>query len=102
MDKIKARIMGEMHQEGGMFLVSSFQVADRFIFAPESGIAKGELDWGNVFCCRGSLNISEIRVQHSQEAAPAECQLHFCGMFLVAPEDQRQSPFLHPFPFKHL
>ena len=97
MNKIKVRIMGEMHQEGDMFLVSSLQVADRFIFAPESGIAKGELHWGNVFCCRGSLNIAEIPLQHGPEAAPAECPLHFCGMFLVSPEQQRPLPFLYPF-----
>src|ERR1700692_5128319 len=70
MNKIKVRIVWEMHQEGRAFLVSSLQVADRFIFAPESGIAKGELHWGNVFCCRGSLIFAEIPLQHGREAAP--------------------------------
>src|ERR1700692_453913 len=89
MNKIKVRIVWEMHQEWRAFLVSSLQVADRFIFAPESGIAKGELDWRNVFCCRSFLNVAEIPLQLGPEAAPAECPLHFCGTFLVSPEQQR-------------
>src|SRR6266576_5490310 len=76
MDKIEVRIVREMHQERRVFLVSSLQVADRFIFAPESGIAKGELEWGNVFSCRRPLDIAKIPLQHGSEAAPAEYLLH--------------------------
>src|SRR6266550_3331915 len=97
MDKIEVRIVREMHQEGRVFLVGSLEVADRFIFVPESGIAKGELDWGNVFFCRRSLDIAKIPLQHGSETAPAEYLLHSCGAFLVSPEQQRPLPFLDSF-----
>ena len=86
MNKVEVRIVRDMHQERRVFLISSLQVTNRFIFAPESGIAKGELDWRNVFSCRRSLDIAKIPLQHGSEAAPAEYLLHFCGTFLVSPE----------------
>ena len=88
-----------MHQGRCAFLVGSLKVMHSLIFAAESCIAKGELDWGNVFLFRRPLNLAEIPLQHGLKPPPVEGALHFVGAVLIPPKQQRTLPFFHSFGF---